>query len=459
MHTPDCTVTLGSDPDTGAPVEISHAAFDAGCYVIGADPQPRSTILHDWCVQWADQGHGFWYVHPRGPDPRELLARLPAHRLDDVVWIDFGRRQLAQRLDVPPVRRVGVDPLAGPAPSIDRDALEMDPAYGRAAGWVAAAGESTQHFDWNVARVLETLLLDMVGEDGLDLYEVRRHCSAAFSYDDPTALFEFVADPASERQLRNAYARDDRVFLKVSQCLSDPTDPFVSNPLIGGATYPVEARFPSSDIVLVTGALPAPDADIINTTALLGTHLLVQTLVRRLWEAAQSAPADAPPMPLVLDGLTALSPAQDVLVPALIEHSPATPLLLVLAGPELRELSERLKLPIDDALDTHVGYGDSTGPGTPPRPTGDRRAMERVFDRERSPVEAGVSCWVSTGNAGLLAGDPRTRTPTRMAQLADPPATRHDGAAIARAITDSLERHGAIADWLTDELVREARAG
>lgn len=459
MGAPDLTVTVGPDPDnTEVAVQISHAALDAGCYVIGDEPQQRTTLLHDWCVQWAERGHGFWYVHPRGPEPRELLARLPADRLEDVVWIDYGRSQLADSLDVPPVRRVGVDPFAGPASDIDPDALITDPVIGRCANWLAAAGESTEDFDWNVARVLETLLPLLVGDEGADYWEVTKVFSSVSLDDDPSLLFEFVDGQAAERQLTQAHAYDDTVFRKVSQCLGNPRDPFASNPLLGESTYDIENTLTNTDIVLVTGALPEPGPRPVDTRKLLGTHVLIQTLVRRLWERAQTAPADATPTPLLLDGITPLSPEQDTLIPELIEHAPPTPLVPVLAGPEIRELPERLTRPIVEHVDTQVQYSDPTGPGQPSLPSGDIEAMERAIEREQeSPIAADARCWISTGNAGYLTGNPQTATPTRAAQPSDPPATRHGAETVAQAITESVTRHGAVADWLTDEMVREER--
>lgn len=458
MHTVDLTIPVGPDPDTGEPIELSHDAFEAGCYVAGPAAQPRTGLLHDWCVAWAERGHGFWYVHPRGPAPRELLARLPADRLDDVVWIDYARSALAARLDVPPVRRVGVDPFADSAATIDPDALVTPPAVGRSGGWVAAAGEAEQYFDWNVARVLDTVVPLMIGRDGPARTDVTARCSAAVHDDDPTPLVELVDEAAAARQLRQAHAHDDQVFRKVSQCLSWPTDPFASNPLLGEATYAVEDALSRRDIVLVTGALPAPDAAQRSPRDVLGTHVLVQTLVRRLWEAAQTAGAAAQPTPLLLDGLPALSPDRGTLIPELLEHAPATPLAPVLAAPELGELDDRLRLPLTRFVDTRVQYLDPTTPGTDPLPTGDNETMARAIEREQSsPIDAGVRCLVSTGNAGLLTGDPRTATPTRTARPPDPPRTRHDAATVADAITASVDRHGTIPAWVTDEMLREVR--
>lgn len=45
MRTVELTVPVGPPPDTGDPVEISHDAFDAGCYVGGLEAQPRTAPI------------------------------------------------------------------------------------------------------------------------------------------------------------------------------------------------------------------------------------------------------------------------------------------------------------------------------------------------------------------------------------------------------------------------------
>jgi len=88
-HTPQSSfpeTVVGRDPDAlDGRVTLPAAEIEAGCYVEGDVPQKQTALMHNWCVQWAEAGHGFCYVHARSPAVRDLLSRLPAHRLEDVV--------------------------------------------------------------------------------------------------------------------------------------------------------------------------------------------------------------------------------------------------------------------------------------------------------------------------------------------------------------------------------------
>lgn len=57
-------------------------------WISGVTGAGKTTQLLNMQLQLAYQGHGFVYFDPKGRDSRELLAKLPAHRLDDVVYID-----------------------------------------------------------------------------------------------------------------------------------------------------------------------------------------------------------------------------------------------------------------------------------------------------------------------------------------------------------------------------------
>ncbi|WP_394352018.1 type IV secretory system conjugative DNA transfer family protein [Halorussus halophilus] len=59
-------------------------------WITGVTGYGKTTELLNMMVQWAYAGYGFVYIDPKARDSRELLRKLPAHRLDDVVWIEPG---------------------------------------------------------------------------------------------------------------------------------------------------------------------------------------------------------------------------------------------------------------------------------------------------------------------------------------------------------------------------------
>lgn len=455
MEAPELEITVGPEPDNSdVEVGISHEGVESGCYVECAESQRRTALVHDWCIQWAERGLGFCYVHPRGPASQELIARLPADRLDDVVWIDYQRIPLTDYLDVPPVARVAVDPFELSAADIDTDALETDPAIGRCANWLAAASASTKYFDWNVARVIETLLPPLIDEEGSDYWDLGMELSVASTETDPSRLFEFVDSPAAEQRLEQAYADDSKVFLKAAQCLQSPLEAYVFNPLIGAQTYDIGGVITNSDIVLITGHLSEPTPEWFHSPELIGSHLLIQTLVRQLWERAQTASADA--TPLVLDGITTLSPPHDFLIPKLTRDAHQTPLVPILTGPYIGELPERLKTPIERHAGTHVRYTDRIGADLPEPPKGDIDAMRRFNEgKQILPSEADYCCSISTEKRDHVIVHPSMLT--RAARPSVPPRFRHDAPTVANTITDSITRHGRVNPHLSEETIHNAR--
>lgn len=75
-------------------------------WVCGTTGAGKSVTLLNLMIQLAYGGHGFVYFDPKARDSRELLKKLPAHRLDDVVWIepgstDFERSVAINFLEIP----------------------------------------------------------------------------------------------------------------------------------------------------------------------------------------------------------------------------------------------------------------------------------------------------------------------------------------------------------------------
>lgn len=441
MATDSLSVSVGTHPDDPeTEISLSAAALSSGCYLAGEPTDRQTTLLHDWCVQWAERGAGFCYVHPRGPAPRELLARLPKHRLEDVVWIDFKRSRQPERLDIPPARRVGIDPFADVDPDIGGDELFTDPAAGRCADWVAACKEGRDDVDWNVSRVLASVVPVAIRQDdsaGRGVRNALWEARADAGESDPVAE---ELGPGARFHLQQGTELDADVLWTITGCLGDPLDPFPSNPLNGVSTYRVEDAVPSDDIILVTGAVPESSGARRNSFETIGSYLLILTLVRRLWEGAQQRGPDCTSqLPLVLDGVTDCSPAADRLLPEVITRAADTPLVPILSGPEPGELPARLRSPITETIDARVQFTDPAAPGASSLPKSDTAAMEQAIDCEQAhAIKPGSLCWVSTGNAGHLSGNPRTDVTTQRARPNAPPWTRHGADAIGTAITESV---------------------
>jgi hypothetical protein len=84
-------IGYNEDPQRGfreAPLQFE--SLFRHIWITGTTGYGKTTEMENMMVQWANSGYGFVYFDPKGRDSRELLRKLPADRLDDVVWIEPG---------------------------------------------------------------------------------------------------------------------------------------------------------------------------------------------------------------------------------------------------------------------------------------------------------------------------------------------------------------------------------
>ena len=91
LRTPASGTLLGSISTTFAdePVRLGAADRSQHCYAIGATGTGKSSLLRNMICQDIEAGRGVALLDPHGDLHREVLARVPAERLGDVVLMDF----------------------------------------------------------------------------------------------------------------------------------------------------------------------------------------------------------------------------------------------------------------------------------------------------------------------------------------------------------------------------------
>ncbi len=69
-------------------------------YVIGQTGTGKSVLLQNMCVQDIQQGHGVCFIDPHGSDVQDILAAVPPHRHEDVIYFDPGYTERVMPLNM-----------------------------------------------------------------------------------------------------------------------------------------------------------------------------------------------------------------------------------------------------------------------------------------------------------------------------------------------------------------------
>lgn len=83
-------VYLGTNSYRGQTTDVFLGKEDRvrHCYVIGQTGTGKTTILKNMAIQDIQNRNGICFVDPHGNDIEDILANIPAERLDDVVYFD-----------------------------------------------------------------------------------------------------------------------------------------------------------------------------------------------------------------------------------------------------------------------------------------------------------------------------------------------------------------------------------
>src|SRR5947207_2476505 len=82
------SAVLGKDTKTGEVVTLSNEARRQGLYVIGRNGTGKTTLLLSLIVQDMRAGLGLCVLDPHGDLTRDILARVPEEREQDVILLN-----------------------------------------------------------------------------------------------------------------------------------------------------------------------------------------------------------------------------------------------------------------------------------------------------------------------------------------------------------------------------------
>src|SRR3972149_8630737 len=78
----------GMEAKCNQPVELSSAGRRQGTYVLGINGTGKSTLLLNMALQDIAAGDGLCLLDPHGDLVKEVLARIPEGRAEDVILFD-----------------------------------------------------------------------------------------------------------------------------------------------------------------------------------------------------------------------------------------------------------------------------------------------------------------------------------------------------------------------------------
>jgi hypothetical protein len=79
---------LGADSKTGRDISITQKAKQQGVYLLGGNGTGKTTMVENMVLSDIQNGLGVAVVEPHGDLTARILAGIPRHRLNDVVYLD-----------------------------------------------------------------------------------------------------------------------------------------------------------------------------------------------------------------------------------------------------------------------------------------------------------------------------------------------------------------------------------
>ena len=457
--------TLG--PDSGSPdetVTLPEGALSNGCYVAGDGTQFQTSLLQSWCVEWAEAGQGFCYLHPTGAAPIELLKRLPEDRLDDVVWIDFNRGPYSD-YDLETRHRVQINPyeVLDPAPVLGG----FDPVGQRINAVLEMAREQTELYNWNVARIISAVLPPVLQDDVTSelgqleaLDRALSRLSRRGDIDSQVARLGLERDDPTVRQLRAAALHSKEDVHCARRLLTSHRNGDLGHPVRGPTTYDVGRALAEDHILLVTAAIPTARTRSPRRPVQLGARLFVAAICCRLLAAAQPPVDVTRAFPLVVDGVRPFVADDGALLADLLEYATHTPLAPVLGGRPISFLTDRLETAVTEYTASRIATPDpdlaidpdgllmQAFQADPGRPDYWDDPMAQVDPRVNTTSGEPPNGYLAT-TAAIGSED---RPQAHAYQPSPPPEVRHDKATVTDAIDRSVQRYGRVMRTVTDNV-------
>lgn len=397
-------------------------------YVIGRTGTGKTTLLHNFALEWAEAGHGVAVIDPHGDLATDFLASIPSHRQDDVIVFDptdvdfpIGLNLLEHDARHPAQRSLVINELFRIIESLFNMSLVAGPIF-------------EQYFRFGLLALMDDAdeptditMLSRVFSDGRFRQRLVARCSNPLV----RRFWEDAEKTSGESCLAN-----------MAFYITSKLDPLVTDahllPIVGQrqSGFCMRAVMDSSAILVVRlnkGSLGA------RATRLLGMVIVMRALFAAMSRSDQPV-AERRPFHLIVDEV------QSMLTPTLAEllaEARKFGLRLTLANQNLAQMPEDLRETILGNVGTLVGFRVS--------PRDAELLAMAMGDRDLAPTLVSLQNYQSVVRA-LIGGElrapfsvhtspPPSKQPEQVARLVAQSRARHarDRASVLAAI---YGRHG-----------------
>lgn len=231
-------------------------------YIIGKTGMGKSTLLENLAVQDIQSGEGLCFIDPHGSSAEILLAYVPKHRIDDVVYFAPFDQEFPVALNV--MEDIGFDKRALVASGLIGAFKKV---------WVDAWSPRMEY-------ILNNALLALLETPDSTLLGVNRMFSDK-AYRD--YIVSNVTDPAVLAFWRDEYAKySDRFATEATAAIQNKVGQFVANPLIRNiigqpkSTFDVRKLMDEKKIFIVNlskGRIGEGNANLIGSMLITKIYL------------------------------------------------------------------------------------------------------------------------------------------------------------------------------------------
>jgi energy-coupling factor transporter ATP-binding protein EcfA2 len=307
-------------------------------YIIGKTGMGKSTLLENLAVQDIQSGEGLCFIDPHGSSAEMLLAYVPKHRIDDVVYFAPFDQEYPVALNV--MEDIGHDKRALVASGLIGAFKKV---------WVDAWSPRMEY-------ILNNALLALLETPGSTLLGVNRMFSDK-SYRD--LIVANVSDPAVLAFWRDEYAKySDRFATEATAAIQNKVGQFVSNPLIRNiigqpkSTFDIRKLMDEKKIFIVNlskGRIGEGNANLIGS-------MLITKIYLAAMSRAEIHPADLHKLPAFYLYVDEFQSFANESFADILSEARKYKLALIIAHQYIEQMSEEVRAAVFGNVGTMISF-------------------------------------------------------------------------------------------------------